>query len=103
MSILFRLGGGKELLVGFTGIGGYDMIATEKVDDDLWFFVQPEFVDDGLDDAFFQNGIRWLRLWFLQLLRLGRRGFLLFCRGFSGYRGARVKKQVKRTPVASSR
>lgn len=43
MSILFRLGGGKELLVGFTGIGGYDMIATEKVDDDLWIFVLPEF------------------------------------------------------------
>lgn len=91
------------MLVGFTGIGGYDMIATEKVDDDLWFFVQPEFVDDGLDDAFFQNGIRRLRLWFFQLLRRERRGFLLFCRGFSGYRGARVKKQVKRTPVASSR
>ena len=82
MSILFGLGGGKELLVGFTGIGGYDMIATEKVDDDLWIFVLPEFVDDGLGDAFFQNGIRWLRLWFLQLLRLGKRGFLLFCRCF---------------------
>lgn len=79
MSILFRLGGGKELLVGFTGIGGYDMIATEKVDDDLWIFVLPEFVDDGLDDAFFQNDLRWLRLWFLQLLRCGRRDFLLFC------------------------
>ena len=70
-----------ELLVGFLGIGGHDMIATEEVVDDLWIFVLPEFVDDGLDDAFFQNGLRWLCLWFLQLLRLGRRGFLLFCRG----------------------
>ena len=78
-SILFGLGGGMELLVGFLGIGGHDMIATENVVDDLWFFVQPEFVDDGLDNAVFQNGLRWLRLWFLQLLRLGRRGFLLFC------------------------
>lgn len=54
------------------------MIATEEVDDDLWFLVLPEFVEDGLDDTFFQNGIRWVRLWFLQLLRRGRRGFLLF-------------------------
>lgn len=82
MSILFGLGGGKELLVGFPGIGGHNMIATEEVDDDLWFLVLPEFVEDGLDDAVFQNGIRWLRLWFLRLLRLGRRGFLLFSRGF---------------------
>ena len=82
MSILFGLGGGKELLVGFTGIWGHDMIATEEVDDDLWIFVLPEFVEDGLDDAFFQNGLRWLRLWFLQLLRCGRQGFLLFFRGF---------------------
>ena len=79
MSILFGLGGGKKLLVGFTGIGGHDMIATEEVDDDLWFLVLPKFVEDGLGDAIFQNGIRWLRLWFLRLLRLGRRGFLLFC------------------------
>lgn len=92
-----------ELLIGFLGIGGHDMIATEEVDDDLWFLVLPEFVEDGLDDTVFLNGIRWLRLWFLQLLRLGRRGFLLFCRGFGGYRGAKVKKQVKRTPMASSR
>ena len=82
MSILLGLGRGIELLEGFPGIGGHDMIATEDVDDDLWFLVLPEFVDDGLDDTFFQNGIRWLRLWFLQLLRRGRRGFLLFCRGF---------------------
>ena len=54
-----------ELLIGFPGIGGHNMIATEDVDDDPWFFVQPEFVDDGLDDAIFQNGIRWLLLWFL--------------------------------------
>ena len=54
-----------ELLVGFTGIGGHDMIATEEVDDDLWFLVLPKFVEDGLGDAIFQNGIRWLRLWFL--------------------------------------
>ena len=65
MSILLGLGRGMELLVGFTGIGGHDMIATEDVDDDLWFFVQPKFVKDGLDDTFFQNGIRWLLLWFL--------------------------------------
>lgn len=65
MSILFGLGGGKELLVGFPGIGGHNMIATEDVDDDLWIFVLLEFVDDGLDDTFFQNGIRWLLLWFL--------------------------------------
>lgn len=58
------------------------MIATEDVDDDLWFFVLPDFVEDGLDDAVFQNGIRWLRPCFLQQLRLGRRGFLLFCRDF---------------------
>lgn len=82
MSILLGLGRGMELLIGFPSIRGHDMIATEEVDDDLWFHVLPEFVDDGLGDAFFQNGIRWLRLWFLQLLRLGRRGFLLFCRGF---------------------
>lgn len=81
-SILFGLGGGVELLVGFTGIGGHNMFATEEVDDDLWFLVLPEFVEDGLDDAVFQNGITWLRLWFLRLLRLGRQGFLLFCRGF---------------------
>ena len=62
MSILFGLGGGKELLVGFTGIGGHDMIATEEVDDDLWFLVLPKFVEDGLDDTVFQNGIRRLRL-----------------------------------------
>ena len=60
-----------ELLIGFPGIGCYNMIATEDVDDDLWIFVLLEFVDDGLYDAVFQNGIRWLRLWFLQLLRLG--------------------------------
>lgn len=65
MSILLGLGRGMELLVGFTGIGGHDMIATEDVDDNLWFFVQPKFVEDGLDDTFFQNGIRWLLLWFL--------------------------------------
>lgn len=82
MSILLGLGREMELLIGFPSIRGHDMIATEDVDDDLWIFVLPEFVDDGLDDAFFQNGIRWLRLWFLQLLRLGRRGFLLFCRGY---------------------
>lgn len=62
MSILFGLGGGKKLLVGFTGIGGHNMIATEDVDDDLWIFALLEFVDDGLDDTFFQNGIRRLRL-----------------------------------------
>lgn len=33
------------------------MIATEEVDDDLWFLVLPEFVDDSLGDAVFQNGI----------------------------------------------
>ena len=71
MSILLGLGRGIELLIGFPSIRGYDMIATEDVDDDLWIFVLPEFVDDSLDDAVFQNGIRWLRLWFLQLLRLG--------------------------------
>lgn len=38
------------------------MIATEDVDDDLWIFALLEFVDDGLDDTFFQNGIRRLRL-----------------------------------------
>lgn len=76
------MGRGMELLIGFLGIGGQDMIATEEVDDDLWFRVLPEFVDDGLGDAVFQNGIRWLRLWFLQLLRRERRGFLLFYRGF---------------------
>lgn len=103
MSILFGLGGGIELLIGFPGIWGHNMIATEEVDDDLWFLAPPEFVDDGLDDTFFQNGIRRLRLWFLQLLRLERRGFLLFCRGFGGCRRAKVKKQVKRTPMASSR
>lgn len=65
MSILLGLGGGKELLVGFTGIGGHNMIATEEVNDNLWFLVLPEFVEDGLDDAVFQNGIRWLRLWLL--------------------------------------
>lgn len=70
-SVLAFFRGGKELLVGFTGIGGHNMIATEDVDDDLWIFVLLEFVDDGLYDAVFQNGIRWLRLWFLQLLRLG--------------------------------
>lgn len=32
MSILLGLGRGMELLVGFTGIGGHDMIATEEVD-----------------------------------------------------------------------
>lgn len=46
-----------ELLIGFPGIGGHDMIATEEVDDDLWFLVLPEFVDDSLGDAVFQNGI----------------------------------------------
>lgn len=56
------MGRGIELLIGFPSIGGHNMIATEDVDDDLWFFVQPEFVDDGLDDAVFQNGIRRLRL-----------------------------------------
>lgn len=65
MSILLGLGRGMELLIGFPGIGGHNMIATEEVDDDLWFFVLLEFVDDGLYDAVFQNGIRWLRLWFL--------------------------------------
>lgn len=54
-----------ELLIGFPGIGGHNMIATEEVDDDLWIFVLLEFVDDGLYDAVFQNGIRWLSLWFL--------------------------------------
>lgn len=54
-----------ELLIGFLGIWGHNMIATEDVDDDLWIFVLLEFVDDGLYDAFFQNSIRWLRLWFL--------------------------------------
>ena len=92
-----------ELLIGFPGIGGHNMIATEDVDDDLWFLVLPEFVEDGLDDAVFQNGIRRLRLWFLQLLRRERRGFLLFFRGIGRCRGARVEKQVKRTPMASSR
>ena len=82
MSILLGLGREMELLIGFPSIRGHDMIATEDVDDDLWIFVLPEFVDDGLDDAFFQNGIRRLRLWFFQLLRRERRGFLLFCRGF---------------------
>lgn len=82
LSVLVFFRRGMELLIGFPGIGGHYMIATEDVDDDLWFLALPEFVDDGLDDAVFQNGIRWLRLWFLQLLRLGRRGFLLFCRGF---------------------
>lgn len=38
------------------------MIATEEVDDDLWFLVLPKFVEDGLDDTVFQNGIRRLRL-----------------------------------------
>ena len=42
-----------ELLIGFPGIGGHNMIATEDVDDDLWIFVLLEFVDDGLYDAFF--------------------------------------------------
>lgn len=65
MSILLGLGRGMELLVGFPGIGGHNMIATEDVDDDLWIFVLLEFVDDGLDDTFFQNGIRRLRLWLL--------------------------------------
>lgn len=51
-----------ELLIGFLGIGGHDMIATEEVDDDLWFLVLPEFVEDGLDDTVFQNGTRRLRL-----------------------------------------
>ena len=54
-----------ELLIGFPGIGGHNMSATEDVDDDLWILVLPEFVEDGLDDVFFQNGIRWLRLWLL--------------------------------------
>lgn len=62
-SCFFRKG--MELLIGFPGIGCYNMIATEDVDDDLWIFVLLEFVDDGLYDAVFQNGIRWLRLWFL--------------------------------------
>ena len=44
-----------ELLIGFLGIGGHNMIASEEVDDDLWFLVLPEFVEDGLDDAFFQT------------------------------------------------
>lgn len=82
MSILLGLGRGMELLIGFPGIGGHNMIATEEVDDDLWFPGLPKFVEDGLDDTFFQNGIRRLRLWFFQLLRRERRGFLLFCRGF---------------------
>ena len=81
-SVLASFRRGMELLIGFPGIGSHDMIATEEVDDDLWFRALPEFVDDGLGDAVFQNGIRWLRLWFLQLLRHERRGFLLFCRGF---------------------
>ena len=65
MSIFLGLGRGMELLIGFPSIRGHDMIATEDVDDDLWFLALPGFVDDGLDDAVFQNGIRWLRLWFL--------------------------------------
>lgn len=65
MSIFLGLGRGMELLIGFPSIRGHDMIATEDVDDDLWFLALPEFVDDSLDDAVFQNGIRWLRLWFL--------------------------------------
>lgn len=35
------------MLVGFTGIGGHDMIATEEVDDDLWFLVLPKFVEEA--------------------------------------------------------
>ena len=64
-SVLAFFRKGMELLIGFPGIGCYNMIATEDVDDDLWIFVLLEFVDDGLYDAVFQNGIRWLRLWFL--------------------------------------
>ncbi len=44
-----------ELLIGFPGIGGHNMSATEDVDDNLWFLVLPEFVDDGLDDAVFKT------------------------------------------------
>ena len=49
MSILLGLGRGMELLVGFTGIGGHDMIASEEVEFDLLFLVLPKFVEDGLE------------------------------------------------------
>ena len=46
-----------ELLIGFPGIGGHNMIATEDVDDDLWIFVLLEFVEDGASCSFAETSV----------------------------------------------
>ena len=37
-----------ELLIGFLGIGGNNMIAPQNVDDDLWVLMFSEIVDGAM-------------------------------------------------------